>query len=54
MQKDYLTPEMVKKLLSNKDKEIKIEEAKLILDFLTKMANIVVANHVKCDLENLN
>lgn len=51
MQKDGMTAETVRKLLCKQGKEITLEQAQQILDFLRKMANIVIASHLNRDLE---
>lgn len=42
-----LNPEKVVDMLKARNKEVSVEEAALILRFLRKMANIVVAQYLK-------
>ncbi len=41
-----LNPEKVKQILKEKGVEVSIAEAELILDFMQKLANIVVADYL--------
>lgn len=52
MQKDGMTAETVRKLLHKQGREITLEQAQQILDFLRKMANIVIANYLNRDMED--
>ncbi|MBX9449607.1 MAG: hypothetical protein KL787_07875 [Taibaiella sp.] len=51
VQRDILTPEEVKEMLYREGREVTIEEAELILAFLRKMADIVVANYLNRDMD---
>lgn len=53
VQKDLLTPEKVMEMLYDEGCEVTAEQSKLILDFLRKMANIVVLNYLKRQTEHL-
>ena len=44
---ERMTPLKVKEMLRKKGKEVTIEQAAAILDFLRKLANIAVSNYLK-------
>lgn len=44
---EKLTPQQVQEMLRKKGKEVTIEQATAVLDFLRKLASTVVSNYLK-------
>lgn len=44
---EKLAPEKVKSILAKKGTELTLEEATIVLEFMRKMANIVVASYLE-------
>ncbi len=49
---EKLSPEKVKSMLAKKGTELTLEESTMVLEFMRKMANIVVASYLEKNLKS--